>query len=307
VTSLRLALLQWRVGPGTGLAGWAARLDREVAEAARHDAELLMMPEYAPLELAAGAAPDLARELADACGQAEAAVAAARDIAIRHKIWLLPGTLPFRAGAAIRNRAPLIAPDGRVAFQDKHVMTRFEAEEWGVSSGAPPCVFETPWGRIGIAICFDLEFPGLVRAQIEAGAWLILAPSCTDTLAGFNRVRIAAAARAMENQCFVAIAPTVGEAPWCGALDANRGHAAVFGPVDRGFPEDGVLAQGTPDIAQWVYADLDPAPLEAVRRDGVVRNHASWPATPPPCPVVTPADVARGVGGAARTTRHGAE
>jgi predicted amidohydrolase len=288
MTALRLGLLQWRVGPGAGLEGWAARLDHEVAEAVRHGAELLVMPEYAPLELAAGPTPDLARELADACDQAEAAVAAARAVACRHGVWLVPGTLPFRADGKIRNRAPLIAPDGRVAFQDKHVMTRFEAEQWGVSPGAPPCVFETPWGRIGIAVCFDLEFPTLVRTQIEAGAWLILAATCTDTLAGFNRVCIAAAARAMENQCFVAVAPTVGEAPWCGALDANRGHAAVFGPVDRGFPDDGVLARGALDAAQWVYADLDPDRLRAVRQDGAVRNHLSWPAPPPPCQVVAP-------------------
>jgi len=287
-TSLTLGLCQWPIGPGGGVDAWAGRLDREVAAAARHGAELLVLPEYAPLELAAGLAPDLARELADAVAAAPAALAVARAVARRHSVWLLPGTLPFRAGDRIVNRAPLIAADGSVAFQDKHVMTRFEAEEWGISAGAPPAVFETPWGRIGIAICFDLEFPHLVRAQVEAGAWLVLAPSCTDTLAGFNRVRIAAAARAMENQCFVAIAPTVGDAPWCGTLDVNRGHAAIYGPVDRGFPEDGVIARGALDAAQWVYATLDPAALAAVREHGAVRNHLSWPAPPPPCAVLVP-------------------
>jgi predicted amidohydrolase len=281
VTSLRLGLLQWKVGPGGRIAGWAARLEREVATAAEQGAQLLVLPEYAPLELAAGATPDLERELRDACDLAEPAVEAAREVARRHGIWLLAGTMPFRDGNAIRNRAPLIGPDGQLAFQDKHVMTRFESEEWGISPGGPPAVFDTPWGRIGIAICFDLEFPTLVRAQVEAGAWLILSPSCTDTVAGFNRVRIAAAARAMENQCIVAIAPTVGEAPWCGTLDVNRGHAGAYGPVDRGFPEDGVLARGAMDQGQWLFCDLDPARLDAVRRDGAVRNHESWPPAPP--------------------------
>ena len=287
--SLTLGLCQWQVGPGSGVAGWAARLDREVEFAARQGATLLVMPEYAPLELAAGRTADLARELADTVAAAPAALAAARQVAQRHGVWLVPGTLPFDMGGRIVNRAPLIAADGRVAFQDKHVMTRFEAEEWGVAAGAPPGVFETPWGRIGIAVCFDLEFPHLVRAQVEAGAWLVVAPSCTDTIAGFNRVRIAAAARAMENQCFVGIAPTVGLAPWCGTLDVNRGYAAVFGPVDRGFPEDGVIARGGLDAAQWVFATLDPASLTAVRQDGAVRNHVSWPPAPPPCPVLVPA------------------
>ncbi|HEY0419138.1 MAG TPA: nitrilase-related carbon-nitrogen hydrolase [Acetobacteraceae bacterium] len=286
---MRIGLLQWRMRPGTGLDGWAARLDAEAGEAARAGAGLLVMPEYAPIEMACGPVPDLPRELADTARQAEAAVDAARAVARKWAVWLLPGSLPFRADGLIRNRAPLIAPDGRLAFQEKHVMTRFEAEEWGVSAGQLPSVFETAWGRIGIAICFDLEFPHLVRAQVEAGAWLILAPSCTDTLRGFNRVRIAARARAMENQCFVALAPTVGDAPWCGSMDANRGRAGVFGPVDRGFPEDGIIAEGALDAAQWVFADLDPAALDAVRRDGAVRNHLNWPPAPPPCPVLYPA------------------
>lgn len=285
---VRLGLCQWAIGAGGGVESWAGRLDREVAAAVRQGAELLVMPEYAPLELAAGPVPDLARELADAAAAAPAALAAAREVARRHGAWLIPGTLPFAVPGGIVNRAPLIGADGAVAWQDKHVMTRFEAEEWGIAAGAPPAVFETPWGRIGIAICFDLEFPQLVRAQVEAGAWLVVAPSCTDTMAGFNRVRIAAAARAMENQCFVGIAPTVGLAPWCGTLDVNRGHAAVFGPVDRGFPEDGVIARGALDAAQWVFATLDPAALAAVRRDGAVRNHQAWPPAPPPCPVRVP-------------------
>jgi predicted amidohydrolase len=284
--SVRVGLLQWRVRPCEGLAGWADRLDREVAEAAGHGARLLLMPEYAPLEFAAGRTPDLAAELASAVAQADEAVAVARRVAQRHGVYLVPGSLPFRVGAKLVNRAPLLSPSGGVAFQDKHVMTRFEAEQWGMQAGAPPAVFDTAFGRIGIAVCFDAEFPHLVRAQVEAGAWLILVPTCTDTMHGFNRVRIAAAARAMENQGFVCLAPTVGEAPWCGTLDRNRGFAAAFGPVDRDFPEDGVLARGALDEAQWVYADLDPARLEMARREGAVRNHSSWPPAPPPCTVV---------------------
>ena len=191
-------------------------------------------------------------------------------------MWLLPGTLPWRLGARIVNRAPLIAPDGRLAFQDKQVMTRFEAEYWAIGAGVPQRVFETDWGRVGIAICYDAEFPSVVRAQVEAGAWLILVPTCTDTMHGFNRVRLSARARAVENQCFVAVAPTVGDAPWLATLDCNRGRAGVYGPADRGFPEDGVIAEGA-DATGWLWADLDPARLDAVREHGAVRNHRDWP------------------------------
>jgi predicted amidohydrolase len=215
---------------------------------------------------------------------AEAILAAMRATAMRAGIWLLPGTLPMRDGGRVVARAPLIAPDGRMAFQEKRTMTRFETERWGIAAGAPPRVFDTPWGRLGISVCYDVEFPKHVRAQVEAGAWLILAPSCTDSAHGFTRVRISAAARAIENQCFVAIAPTVGEAPWSAALDTNRGHAAVFGPADRGFPEDGVLARGEADAPGWVFCDLDAARLHEVRENGAVRNHRDWPKQPVPKP-----------------------
>jgi len=279
---MKLGVLPWRIGRG-GFDRWAKRLDREVAQAAWAGANMLLMPEYAALELALGEAPDLAGELARGVAAGAAALAAMRSVARRHKLWLLPGTLPFAVGDRIVNRAPLVAPDGSIAFQDKHVMTRFEAEEWGISPGAPPCVFDTDFGRIGIAICFDAEFPALVRAQVEAGAWLILVPACTDTAHSFSRVRIAARARAMENQCFVAVAPTVGAAPWSAALDANIGQAGVYGPVDRGFSASGILAEGEMDAAELIVCDLDPVSLDAVRRGGAVRNHLSWPAPPPAC------------------------
>lgn len=156
---VRVGLLAWEVARPQGVAGWAARLEREVGAAAAAGARLLLLPEYAALEVAAGAQPDIAAELRRAVAMAPDLLAAARAVALRHGVWLVPGTLPFRAGPRLVNRAPLIAPDGAVAFQDKHVMTRFEAEEWGIGPGAPPAVFATEFGRIGIAVCFDAEFP----------------------------------------------------------------------------------------------------------------------------------------------------
>ncbi len=287
---LRLALCQYGVTRPEGVAGFAQKLDALVAEAAPH-ADLLVLPEYACMDLAAAYVTDAdpAAERDAVCAHTDAIVAAMAETARRHRVWLLPGTLPIRTGGEVRNRAPLFDPDGRVAWQDKRVMTRFEAESWGVGPGAPPAVFETPWGRIGIAICYDAEFPPLVRAQVAAGAWLILVPTCTDTMHGFNRVWLAARAAALSNQCYVAVAPTVGDAPWSATLDTNRGFAAVAGPVDRGFPADGILARGALDMPSWLYVTLDPARLDAVRADGAVRNHRDWPEPPPPCPVHSPA------------------
>ena len=281
---LRLGLLQYGVGRPESVAAFGRALEARLEEG-RAQADLLVLPEYACVELGAalagGAATDEGSELAAMVAAAPEILETMRKAARRVGVWLLPGTLPVRAtDGTVVNRAPLIAPDGRMAVQEKRAMTRFERERWGVRQGADPDVFDTPWGRIGMSVCYDVEFPKHVRVQVEAGAWLVLAPSCTDSMHGFGRVRVGAAARAMENQCYVAITPTVGEAPWSAALDVNRGHAAVFGPIDRGFPEDGVLARGALDQDQWVFCTLDPARLAAVREDGQVFNHRDWPEAP---------------------------
>ncbi len=274
--TLRLGALQYLISHIAGLDDYAAKLDQLVAEGVAGGGELLLMPEYACMEVAAAfsaTGPEAERDAV--CGVAADLLSIMQAAAVRHRVWLAPGSVPQAVEGRIVNRAPLIRPDGLMAFQDKQVMTRFEAEQWGIHGGAPAGVFDTPWGRVGIAVCYDSEFPGLVRAMTEAGAWLILVPTCTDTAHGYNRVRLSCRARALENQCFVAVSPTVGEAPWLATLDRNTGRAGVYGPVDRGFPDDGVIVEG--DGTGWVFADLDPARLEAVRRDGAVRNFQDWP------------------------------
>ncbi len=280
MTTLRLGLCQYGVTAPASFDAYAAKLDALVGDGAAGGAGLLVLPEYACMETAAFCAGtgDAPAELAGVCALQPRLLALFTDLARRHQVWLLPGSMPVGTPPGpVHNCAPLISPHGQARFQEKRTMTRFEAERWGVAPGAAPRVFDTPWGRIGIAICYDVEFPTLVRAQAEQGAWLVLAPSCTDSLHGFNRVRLSARARALENQCFVAVAPTVGLAPALATLDENHGYAAVFGPVDRGFPEDGVILRGTLDRPGWVFADLDPARLDAVRQDGAVRNFRDWP------------------------------
>ncbi|WP_083250574.1 nitrilase-related carbon-nitrogen hydrolase [Acidihalobacter aeolianus] len=136
--------------------------------------------------------------------------------------------------------------------------------------------FDVELGCIGVNVCYDVEFPLLSRRHVEAGAELLLAPSCTDTLAGYHRVRIGCQARAMENQCYVVQAPTVGEAPWSEAVDVNVGAAGVYAPPDRGLPDDGVVAVGRLNAPGWMFAEVDPARIADVRREGQVFNHRDW-------------------------------
>ncbi len=132
-------------------------------------------------------------------------------------------------------------------------MTPFEWD-WGISPGGPMRVFETALGRIGIAICYDSEFPLLVRAMAEAGAEVVLIPSCTERVSGYHRVRTAARARALENQIATVVSPTVGDALWSPAVDRNDGAAGIYVPSEPTVSDDGVLAEGTLNAPQWVTA-----------------------------------------------------
>ncbi|HQT61052.1 MAG TPA: carbon-nitrogen hydrolase family protein [Acidiphilium sp.] len=287
--TMRIALSPFPIRRPEGLDDFFSTVDRLIEDAKFGGADLLVLPEYASMALAGAfvAAPDITAELDAVVSRADALVAGFRTLARARSLLVLPGSVPMRGvDGKIRNRAPLIDGDGRIAFQDKRVMTRFESERWGIVPGESTAVFETDFGRLGIAICYDSEFPLLTRAQVLAGADTILIPACTDTLHGFNRVRLSARARALENQCFTAVAPTTGMAPWSAAVDENRGYTCVFGPVDRGFPEDGLLARGALDSPDLLFTTLDPARLAATRADPAVRNRTDWPEDPAPAPVV---------------------
>ncbi len=138
-------------------------------------------------------------------------------------------------------------------------------------------MFDTEFGKLGINVCYDSEFPIFARQQAEAGVRLILVLSCTDTLAGYYRVRIGCQARALENQCYVIQSSTVGEALWFKAVDINIGAAAVFSPADKGFPDDGILAIGKINKPQWVMASLSLNDIDRVRDTGQVFNFQDWP------------------------------
>lgn len=287
---MRLALAQFGVAAPDDFAGFIARIAAMARAAKAANADLLMLPEYAAMVLAGASikSPDIEAELEAVTAQADDFIAALRNIAAAEKLYLLGGTVPMRGGdGKIRNRAPFISATGTLAFQDKQSMTRFEAERWNIAPGNGPQVFATPFGKIGVSICYDCEFPLHVRAQASAGATLILTPSCTDSIAGFNRVRLSARARAVENQCIVALSPLVGHAAWSGAIDENHGYAAAYGPPDKFFPESGIILRGKLDEPGVIYADINLASVDKVRRDGAVLNHRDWPNLIAPCPVIT--------------------
>lgn len=279
-TSFRLAAAQY---PVSYVGSWQHYIDKITAwceEAHQHGAQMLVFPEYASMELASLFSKEVQ---ADVNAQIIAMqslhhdfVALYQSLAKHFACYIVAGSFPVQEGDAFVNRSYFVAPDGSVDFQDKCIMTRFESEQWHISAGKEIKVFDTTFGKVGIAICYDSEFPLLSRKMVDLGANLILVPSCCDTFAGYHRVRLGSRARAMENQCFVAHAPLVGTADWSEAIDVNIGKAGIFAPVDLGFPSNGILAEGEMNEAQWVFADLNLQHLSEVRHHGQVFNYRDW-------------------------------
>jgi predicted amidohydrolase len=267
------------------LADWQEyrdKVERWVDDAVSQGARLLLFPEYASMELASLFGKEVYSSLS---GQLAAMQSVLDDyldlfksLARRHGCYIQSGSFPVEnGGGGYCNRAYLFFPDGSVDFQDKLIMTRFENEQWFVSAGDRLKTFQTDFGTIGINICYDSEFPMLARQQVEQGANLILVPSCTDTLAGFHRVKIGCQARALENQCYVTQACLVGDAPWSEAVDVNVGAAGIYTPVDRGYPDNGILVAGALNAVGWVIGEVDLPSCGAVRSQGQVFNYRDWP------------------------------
>ncbi len=286
---LRVAACHYPIDLLPGFAAYSAKVEALVAEAAAAGAQLALFPEYGAMELT-GLLPaplraDLRGQLAAMQGFAEPFLDLYSRLAQRYGVYLLAPSFPWQVGTEYRNRAWFCSPTGTSQWQEKLIMTRFERESWGVSRGEGLRLFTTPFGRIGVLICYDSEFPLLARALAEAGAEILLVPSCTDTQAGWQRVRTACRARALEGQCYVVQAPTVGEAAWSPAVDINIGWAAAFCPPDYGLPESGVVAEGTGQPG-WLLIDLDLERLAQVRRAGQVLNLRDWPEQGQPTVVV---------------------
>ncbi|CAK0763960.1 Amidohydrolase [Azospirillaceae bacterium] len=278
---LRIASAQYPIGRFSSWGEWRAKISAWVADAVAMGAQLLLFPEYSSLELASLFVPpvrsDVRRQLDALQDLVPAYLNCHAELAQRHRVYIVAASLPIRFGRGYRNCAYLFSPDGSRATQEKLMMSRSEEEEWGVVPGETIRIFDTALGRFGIALSYDIEFPLIARLQIESGAAFILTPSHTDTPSGYARIRISAQARALENQCVVVHAVTVGRAEWSPAVGVNTGVAAFYLPPDCHLCDDGVLVSGTRDSPQWLYADISPVGLEVVRTEGEVLNHRNWP------------------------------
>ncbi|MGD7654453.1 MAG: nitrilase-related carbon-nitrogen hydrolase, partial [Verrucomicrobiales bacterium] len=151
-------------------------------------------------------------------------------------------------------------------------ITPSERESYGMIGGDTLAAIDTDCGKIGILICYDVEFPELPRLLREQGAEILFVPFMTDLQNGYNRVRFCSQARAIENECFVVIGGSVGNLPRVDNMDIQYSQSAVFSPSDFAFPNNGIVAEATPNTEMVLIADVDMDLLKDLHNNGSVTN-----------------------------------
>ncbi|MDU9413846.1 carbon-nitrogen hydrolase family protein [Pseudomonas sp. zfem005] len=270
---MRVATVQWALGQSSELPALLDALEHTVATLAGYGVDLAVFPEFFHVNLLKGArfaqGPAQMRKLAE---YTEPLLAAFSRLAQRYRVNLCPGSLPLEEGGRMLNMSWLCHRDGSRDRQPKLHITPNEREAWCLEGGNSLQVFDSDVGRVGILVCYDVEFPELPRLLREQGLEILLVPFWTDTRHGYLRVRLCAQARAVENECYVAIAGGVGLLRGVDNVDTQYSQSAIFSPADLSFPPDAVLAQADANIESFAIADLDLARLAQLRQQGAVRN-----------------------------------
>jgi predicted amidohydrolase len=194
------------------------------------------------------------------------------EFAISYNINIITGSMPELVGNLLYNVGYLCKRDGTTERYEKLHVTPDEAKVWGMQGGSELKTFETDCGRIGILICYDSEFPELSRILADEGMDILFIPFLTDTQNGYSRVRHCAQARAIENECYVAIAGSVGNLPKVHNMDIQFAQSMVFTPCDFAFPANGIKAEATTNTEMILIADVDIDLLRELNQFGAVRN-----------------------------------
>ncbi len=272
--TLRVASLQYYIRPVQDWAEFESQVRGLVQTAADYHAHLLVFPEYFTAQLLTlnDVTRPMDEQIRHLARERPRFVHMMSALARDHGLYIVAGTIPTMDGDGddVFNECCVFHPSGEHGVQGKLHMTRFEREEWRVSARSKLRVFETAFGRMAVAICYDVEFPEIARAVAREGVKVLVVPSCTDDRHGFLRVRYCAQARAIENHMYVVHSSTVGSLPMVPAVSLNYGQASILTPSDFGFARDGILAEGVHNQESMVIGDLDLELIQEVRSFGTV-------------------------------------
>lgn len=273
-TTVRVGLVQWQMRSYQTLDDVFEQVEFFIDAVAGYKSDFVLFPEYFN-------APLMAKF--NNMGEAQSIRALAQytedirdrfiNLAIKHNINIITGSTPYvKEDGGLYNVGFLCRRDGTYEMYEKIHVTPDEVKSWGLSGGKKVQTFGTDCAKIGVLICYDVEFPELSRLMADQGMQILFVPFLTDTQNGYSRVRVCAQARAIENECFVVIAGSVGNLPRVHNMDIQYAQSGVFTPCDFAFPTDGKRAEATPNTEMILVSDVDLDLLNELHTYGSVRN-----------------------------------
>lgn len=272
---VRLGTVQWQMRPMSSIEELMQQVEFFVDALAGYNADFALFPEFFSGPLLSQFNQDNPAEAIRGLAQyTQELVEGMAHLAVSYNINIIAGSMPVynEAEHQLFNVSYICHRDGSIEHQNKIHITPDERSYWGVVGGNELRVFDTDVAKIGVLICFDAEYPELPRLLAEQGMQLLFVPYWTDTQTGYLRVRRCAQARAIENECYVAITGSVGNLPNVENMDIQYSQSAVFSPADFAFPHDAVMAESTPNTEMTLIVDVDLDKLTEIRHSGSVRN-----------------------------------
>lgn len=270
---VRLGLIQWQMRPYKNLDELMQQAEFFVDAVSGYRSDFALFPEFFNAPLMADynhlAESEAIRKLAE---YTEEITNRFSELSISYNINIITGSMPQVRDGDLYNVGYLCRRDGSTERYEKLHVTPDELKVWGLQGGRQLQAFDTDCGKVGILICYDAEFPELCRILADEGMDILFVPFLTDTQNGFSRVRHCAQARAIENECYVAIAGSVGNLPKVENMDIQYAQSMVFTPCDFAFPTNGVKAESTPNTEMILIVDVDIDLLRELNQFGSVRN-----------------------------------
>jgi len=270
---VRLGLIQWQMRSYENLDELLQQAEYFVEAVSRYRSDFALFPEFFNAPLMAKnnnlSEPEAIRELAK---HTATIVQKFSELAISYNINIISGSMPEMQHDRLYNVGYLCKRDGTTERYEKLHVTPDEVKIWGMEGGSQLKVMDTDCGKIGVLICYDVEFPELGRLLAEDGMDILFVPFLADTQNGYSRIRHCAQARAIENECYVAIAGGVGNLPKVYNMDIQYAQSMVLTPCDFAFPANGIKAETTPNTEMILIADVDIDLLRELNQFGSVRN-----------------------------------
>lgn len=271
-STIRLGLVQWQMRPLANVEALFEQAEFFIDAVSGYGSDFALFPELFVAPLMADfnhlSEADAIREIARYCDPIQKRF---QEMAISYNINIITGSMPYMEDGNLYNVGFLCKRDGTSEMYTKVHITPNEVQYWGMKGGDKIQTFDTDCGKIGIMICYDVEFPELARLMADEGMNILFVPFLTDTQNGYTRVKHCAQARAIENECYVAIAGCVGNLPKVNNMDIQYAQTAVFTPSDFSFPSNGIKAETTPNTEMTLIVDVDIDLLKELHEHGSVR------------------------------------